>query len=486
MISQSLSKEELQQIKNNRTIRKKLCQKNHFWFFSIYLGHYINYPFAPFHHKMFEITEDVNLRMAVLVAFRGSAKSTIMTLSYPIWAVIGTQKKKFILIVSQTQAQARLHLSNIKKELETNELLKKDIGPFEECSDEWGANSIVISKYDARITAVSTEQSIRGIRHGAHRPDLIICDDIEDLQSVKTQEGRNRTFNWFNGEIIPVGDKNTKIIMVGNLLHEDCLILKLKQSIEEKKLLGDFYAFPLVNNNDDIVWPGKYSTMDDIEMLKKTTASETAFLREYMLKIVSDASRVIHPEWIHYYDDLPSDKRDDYQYTATGIDLAISQKESADYTAMVSVMVFGYAEELEVYVLPNPVNERLSFPETVERAKKLSKTLGYGQPTELYIEDVGYQQSLIQHLKNINFPAEGVKITGQDKRSRLSLISHLIQQGKVRFPRNGVEMLIQQLIGFGLESHDDLSDALSLLLLKVLEKDTSEPQLYIVECRSIH
>jgi hypothetical protein len=148
--------------------------------------------------------------------------------------------------------------------------------------------------------------------------------------------------------------------MVGNLLHEDCLILKLKQSIEEKKLLGDFYAFPLVNNNDDIVWPGKYSTMDDIEMLKKTTASETAFLREYMLKIVSDASRVIHPEWIHYYDDLPSDKRDDYQYTATGIDLAISQKESADYTAMVSVMVFGYAEELEVYVLPNPVSELIT------------------------------------------------------------------------------------------------------------------------------
>lgn len=73
-------------------------------------------------------------------------------------------------------------------------VLKADIGPFEEVSDEWGADSIVISNYGARIMAVSTEQSIRGIRHGQYRPDLVICDDIEDLNSVKTRDGRERTF----------------------------------------------------------------------------------------------------------------------------------------------------------------------------------------------------------------------------------------------------------------------------------------------------
>ena len=102
----TLTPDELAQIKNKRSVRRTLAKKSHFWFFSIYLGHYIGYPFAPFHHDMFAIAEDVNLRLAVLVAFRGSGKSTLMSLSYPIWAIIGAQQKKFVLIVSQTQSQA--------------------------------------------------------------------------------------------------------------------------------------------------------------------------------------------------------------------------------------------------------------------------------------------------------------------------------------------------------------------------------------------
>lgn len=470
MINIDLTKEELERIKNDRSIRRMLAVKSHYWFFTIYLGHYMQYPFAPFHHQMFEVTENDNLGLTVLVAFRGSAKSTLMTLSYPIWAVIGDQKKKHILIVSQTQNQARLHLANIKRELEGNDLLKSDIGPFEEVSDEWGANSIVISNYDARISAVSTEQSIRGIRHGQYRPDLIICDDIEDLNSTKTREGRDRTFSWFNGEIAPVGDKNTKIIVVGNLLHEDCLIMKLKKLIELKRLNGDFLAFPLIKSGGTIMWPEKYKSTEDIENLRKTIASESAYFREYLLKIISDEDRLVRLEWIKYYDDVPSENGNDFQFTGTGIDLAISEKESADCTAMVSAKVFDSGEDLRVYILPFPVNKRMGFPETVETAINLSKSLGR-YPTELYIEDVGYQQAFIQHLVSKNIPAEGIKVSGQDKRSRLALITHLIQQGKILFPKQGAEELIEQLTGFGIEKHDDLADAFSLLMIKILEFD---------------
>jgi hypothetical protein len=75
-------------------------------------------------------------------------------------------------------------------------------------------------------------------------------------------------------------------------------------------------------------------------------------------------------------------------------------------------------------------------------------------------------------LERNNVPAEGVKVAGQDKRSRLALITHLIKQGKVLFPKgNKAEELIMQLTGFGIEKHDDLADAFSLLLLKILEED---------------
>ena len=476
-----LTPDELKNIRQDRKIRRSLARNSHYWFFCLYLGHYLTYSFAPFHFQMFELTQSTDIPLGVLVAFRGSGKSTILTVSYPIWAITGIQQKKFILLVSQTQNQARLHLASIKRELENNDLLKADVGPFQEISDEWGANSIVIPKFDARITAVSTEQSIRGIRHGQYRPDLIICDDIEDLNSVKTREGRDRTHAWYNGEIVPVGDKNTKVLMIGNLLHEDCLIMRFKKLMEDGKLNGRFLAFPLLSNDNQIAWPAKYPTMDEIEKLKASFSQESAYYREFLLRIISDEDRLIHPEWLHYYDNLPSADADDFQYAGIGVDLAISEKESADCTAMVSAYVFGYGEKFKVYILPNPVNKRLNFPVAVEIAVNLSKTVVHGERTELYIEDVGYQKAFIQHLASKNVPVEGVSVKGQDKRSRLTLVTHLIKQGKVWFPRSGAEELIAQLTGFGTEKHDDLADAFSLLMLKILEKDSEgEPKITVI------
>jgi len=134
-MTEPLNQQELQMIKENRDVRVTLAKQSHYWFFSLYLGEYVQYPFAPFHKEMFAITEDELTRISAVVAFRGSAKTTIMTTSFPIWAITGKLEKKFILILSQTQQQARLHLTNIKRELESNELLKEDIGPFEEFSD---------------------------------------------------------------------------------------------------------------------------------------------------------------------------------------------------------------------------------------------------------------------------------------------------------------------------------------------------------------
>jgi hypothetical protein len=89
--------------------------------------------------------------------------------------------------------------------------------------------------------------------------------------------------------------------------------------------------------------------------------------------------------------------------------------------------------------------------------------------------------ALIHHLENNNVPAEGVKVSGQDKRSRLALITHLIKLGKVKFPEKGAEELIMQLTGFGIEKHDDLADAFSLLLLKILENDKSGFEFFFFE-----
>lgn len=90
---------------------------------------------------------------------------------------------------------------------------------------------------------------------GRYRPDLIIADDVEDMASVKTREGRNKTFDWYTSEIIPAGDTNTKRIAVGNLLHEDSLLMRLKDRIDAKEIDGMFYEWPIMRKNHSM-WPG--------------------------------------------------------------------------------------------------------------------------------------------------------------------------------------------------------------------------------------
>lgn len=467
------------QISKKRKLRLQAIYKSHYWFFNIYFSHYVSYSTAPFQKEMFLLTQDMTNKLLVVVSFRGSAKTSVMSLSYPIWAIIGEQRIKYVLIISRTMEQAKQIMKNIKDELERNDLLRRDLGPFQESGD-WRSSSLDLPKYGARITVASSEQSLRGIRHGHYRPELIILDDIEDLNSVKTQESRDNTFKWITGDIIPLGDKNTKIIIIGNMLHEDSAIMRLRKNIEEGKMDGIFKEYPLVDKNNNILWPGKFPDMASIEEQKRKVGNEISWQREYMLRIVSDAGRVVHPEWLKYYSGFPSDK--DLLFTVTGVDLAVSEKNSADYTAMVSASVYKLNGELFLYILPNPVNEKLPFPEAVEKIKLLSKSVGNGYPTEMAIEDVGYQRSIIQQLQDEGFPAEGFAVKGQDKRARLALTTHMIKSGHILFPKKGVEKLIHQLTGFGSEKHDDLADAFTIAVLQTLkngEDYLSEPEIFL-------
>jgi phage terminase large subunit-like protein len=458
----------IQQIVNDREVRLAVTYESHFLFFHTYLGHYVKYPTADFQKEMFSITEDSSGKLAVIVAFRGSGKSTIVTFSYPIWAVIGEQQKKFVVIISQTQQQTKIHLDNIKRELESNRLLKREMGPFEE-DGQWGSTSLVLPKFNARILAISRGQSIRGMRHGENRPDLIILDDVEDLDSVDKKESRDKTYNWLMGEIIPAGDKNTKVIAIGNLLHEDSLLMRLRKNIKNEKSKGVYRAYPLIDDFGKTIWPGKFRSETDIEEAKQSIGSnEVAWQREFMLRIIPDDGQVIHPDWIQYYDKLPATKP---SYIIIGVDLAISKENRAHHTAIVSAFIYGFGENCRAYILPNPVNEKLDFPQTTKTIKDIYDTIDPTSSRIVCVEDVAYQASAYQQLKEMGVRAEGIKLYGQDKRARLALTTNYICQGKILFPIHGAEDLINQLVNFGVEKYDDLADAFSLLTYKVISRN---------------
>jgi predicted phage terminase large subunit-like protein len=466
----------------DRLVRIAITKESFLFFFHFYYAHYVKYETADFQKEIIHYLESSTTENLFVVAFRGSGKSTMITTAYPIWAILGKQQKKFCIIFCQTRIQAKQHLMNIRRELEGNDLLKKDLGPFQEESDEWGSFSLVFKKHNARITVASTEQSIRGLRHNEHRPDLLICDDVEDVQSTKTREGRDKTYNWLRGEVIPAGDKTTRLIMVGNLLHEDSLLMRIKEEIDLRKATGTFKEYPLLNEKGTCLWPGKYPNEEAITQERLRVANEISWQREFLLKIIPSEAQVIHREWIHYYDEIPLTKRDSFGYSldmgiTIGVDLAISQSESADYTAMIPCRIIGDGPDAIYYILPDIINRKITFPETVELCKVLHRAYYAGRNPTFVIEDVAYQKSLPQQLENEGIHNIKTVKPNQDKRTRLALTAHLIQQGKILFPRKGAELLINQLVHFGVEKHDDLADAFSSLVLSNLENPTVIPRI---------
>lgn len=319
----------------------------------------------------------------------------------------------------------------------------------------------------------SVEQSIRGMRHNENRPDLIILDDIEDIQSVKTKAGRDKAFNWLVSEIIPAGSPETRIIVVGNLLHEDSVLKRLQKKIENKEITqfnAVYREYPIVDLKGNPLWPGKYPTLKDIEIEREKTMDEIAWYREYMLQIISSKEQVVRPERITTYDKLPD--KSELRMVCVGVDLAISEKDSADYTAVVVAYVYGRAKELKIYIQPYPYNQRSPFPAQAEYIKSLyAVEKSKHHRVKIYIEEVSYQKAMVQYLEVQKCDVEGVQIGRNDKTARLRLTTPMLKEKRILFPEKGCEELIDQLLGFGKEKYDDLADAFSIVILKIIEEN---------------
>lgn len=462
---------------NDRKIRINLAKRDVLWFLRIYLSHYISYSIADFQIEILKLLQNQQNKLISIVAFRGSAKSTFCSLLLPIWSILGIPKKKHVVLVCQTQQKSQQVLYNIRQELEGS-LLTNDFGSFNENVNQWNQYAIEIPKLGAIITAVSIGESIRGIRYKEHRPDLIICDDIEDVQSARVKESRDKLWQFVNGELLPTGDKNTRYIFIGNLVHEDSVMMKLINAIRENKLEGTYRKYPLINSDGNIAWPGKYPSKLEIEKLKRTVISESDYLREYCLTIIPEGDRIIYSEDIKRYVENELAPRTDFQFWIISVDPAVSEEHTADKTAIVIGKVYGSGDKFEIYLLPHPINKRMGFPEIINEIKRIIGSLGQCQNYKILVEGGSFQKGLAQELKYEELNAEEINPQGQDKRTRLSIARQWIQN-RIFFPRKGTEELETQLYGFGVERYDDLVDALTLIVISMSEIKPSNNPVFV-------
>jgi phage terminase large subunit-like protein len=471
---------------SNPAVRQKIRSKLK-GFGLLYFGHHLYLPPGDHHDPMIAAMEDPLIEFLEVIGFRGSSKTTWGSLITPIYLALEMgEQYPFILPIADTGLQAGINIANIKDELENNPLLLQDYGKFEirdvddpvpdptlESEEEWQAKNMLLSS-GVRILARSRGQKIRGLKHRQHRPKAVIIDDPEDLAWVKVKENRDSTEQWLNSEVIPALDKQRrKLIILINNLHMDALAARVRAKGTFKVL-----EYSLVNDADEwesCLWKAQYPNQAAIDAERKNVGP-AAWEREYKLKIVAEEDQVIKPEDIHYYDELP--KNNVAAIKGHGIDLAISQKEGADYTTIVSGEVFYVDSAPKIFVRPNPYNEHVTFHDFLQRVRAIPGELKGANL--FFVEDVGYQKAAIQEMERAMLPVIPMKPT-TDKRSRLQVVAPYIKNGTVLFPRSGCEQLLGQIFNLGVESHDDLCDALVWLLHGLVSQGLDLPKIHWIE-----
>ncbi|MDE2001751.1 MAG: hypothetical protein KGI60_04285, partial [Patescibacteria group bacterium] len=436
---------------------RRRASKTLFGFCITYLNHYFTIDPAEFHRELIEhLGSDLD-RMLIILGFRGSAKSTFGSLALPLWAAL-EKKFHFILPIADTTLQAKINIENIRHELTTNDLILNDYGDMRS-GEEWQKENMLLAN-GVRILARSRGQKVRGLRHRQYRPELVVVDDPEDLEWVRTKENRDKTERWLRAEVIPaINERVGRLVLIGNQLHSDALLSRMK---------GDkgftVLEYPLVDANGRCMWLAKYPTQQSLDV-QRDKAGATSWQREYLLKIVPEEGQEVKPEGISYYDAAP--KPDLVSLYGTGLDYAISKKETADYTAAVTgALTYDEKGNAHIDVLPDPLNERLDMRETIDAIQLINARCNGNQIT--FAEEVAYQKAANDELERAGLPIERIH-PSRDKRARLKVAATYIKNGTVRFPRSGCEDLLIQLFGFGSEEHDDMVDALVYMILGLVE-----------------
>ena len=195
-----------------------------------FLSHHFQQPPSRMHRWLAERFDAVfpnrGIKMNVL-APRGSAKSTIGTLAYPLREALHGNEP-YIWIISDTRSQAYAHLENIKNELEENDMIRKHYPDTSGKGPVWRSSGIML-KNGVVIEAYGTGQRLRGRRHRQHRPSLILCDDLQNDDHISSTTSREHSRSWFHGTLMKAGNQKTNILNLATALHREAIGFELTE-----------------------------------------------------------------------------------------------------------------------------------------------------------------------------------------------------------------------------------------------------------------
>jgi predicted phage terminase large subunit-like protein len=437
-------------------------------------------------------------KFVAISAPRGHAKSTAVTMGYGL-ATLLFRERQFMLLVSDTESQSALFLGAIKQQLQENETLiqmfglKKDEKGLVKFAKET-ENDIIVEFEDGhkfRIIAKGAEQKLRGLLWNGSRPDIILCDDMENDEAVVNKERRTKMKRWFYGALLPCRSDNGIIRMVGTILHMDALLESLMpRDGDRKTVTSGLKTYSLgkalwkavkykAHNADysEILWPEKKSAQDlkDLREEYIRMGMPDVYSQEYLNVPLDEANAYFKKS-----DFVPLDEEDrkaklHYYITA---DLAISQTQQADYSVFI---VAGVDENRRIHI-KDVIRQRLDGQEIVDTIIALQRLY---TPEAFGIEDMQVSKSIGPFLREEMFktgtfvPLMALKHGGKDKVQRGRSIQARMRAKGVRFDTQAdwYQTLEDELLRFPRDKHDDQVDCmayLGMMLDKLIEAPTHQ------------
>jgi len=455
--------------------------------------------FSEFHREWWDLccSDD---KFVAICAPRGHSKSTTITITYSLAAVLFRQRR-YVLIVADTEAQASLFLGQIKQILydseEIHHLFGLKMGPKGVEFEKDTETDIIVKFADQtsfRIVAKGAEQKLRGMLWNGQRPDMIVIDDLMNEELVANKDRRDKLRRWVYGSLIPCRSEKGIIRFVGTPMNLDDPLESLmpkenaKTTIVEDlktwstKKIGMWRSVKYRAHNHDysaILWPDRKSKQlfEELRQDFSDQGIPEVYACEYLCNPVDDSIR-----YFRKGDFLPmteEDRKKNKTYYITA-DLAISMRERADYTAIV---VGGMDSNGQLHIV-NCVRERLSGDEIVDVLMTLQRLY---DPVAVGIEDTQISKALGPYLNRammesgVYMNVAMLKPHRQDKMQRARSIQARMRAGMVKFDKNADWWLTfeDECMSFPRARHDDTVDALAYqgILIDSMSEGMTEEEL---------
>lgn len=493
-------------------IRQRLGAIDMEFFGRAYFPHYFSKPSPQFHRELDGIWHEGVLKgiqpvtparireidrlpgcRRVVAAPRGHAKSTNLTFKGTIHAV-AYGYKHYPIILSDSSDQAEGFLENIRVEFEENEAIREDFGDL--VGKVWRTNVIVTST-NIKVEAIGSGKKIRGRKHRNWRPDLLVLDDIENDENVRTPEQRSKLENWFLKAVSKAGDDYTDIVYIGTLLHYDSLLAKTLRNpgykaikyravlsfskedglwsqwediftdLSNERHTEDARAFfeehrEQMLEGTEVLWEEKLSYYD--LMVMRVTEGEAAFNSEEQNDPINPDDCIFNEEWFDYYNEAEISFRDSSFQFFGFVDPSLGKTKKSDFSAIITLakhMPTGY-----MYVLDADIERRHPdkiITDILDKERLLRREYGRGYK-KFGAETVQFQWFLKEELAKASaraglyLPIEEVPQTS-DKTMRIQTMQPDVKNHYIKFNKRH-KLLLEQMFHFPMGAHDDGPDAL--------------------------